>query len=137
LAIGFRNNTGSSNDYFYVSVPSSSPLHASLWSGAVDVGFYGEVRSNGYVDLTAVGDLNVSTLGLGLDVDLTVHVTKATSGGFTFAASASGSAAYLGFDLFSVSITLNKYGTMRVTAYYDVPFLGTQSVDLTFDLNDL
>lgn len=137
MTIGYRNNTGTSNDYFYVSVPSSSPLHASLWSGAVDVSFSGEVRSNGYVDLTAVGDLDVSTLGLDVDVDLTVHVTKATSGGFTFAASASGSATYLGFDLFSVSITVNKYGTMRVTASYDVPLLGTQSVDLTFDLNDL
>jgi CARDB len=137
MTIGFKNNSGTSNDYFYVSVPSSSPLHASLFSGAVDVVFYGELRSNGYVDLTATGDVNVATLGLELGVDLTIHVTRGTSGGFTFDAGATGSAKYLGFDLFDVSISLNKSGVMHVIASYDVPLLGRQSVDLTFDLNDL
>lgn len=138
MTVGFKDNAGTANDFFFLSVPRSAPLTASLWGGAVRVNFFGEVRSTGFVDLTATGKLRTEFAGWEFDADLTVRVTGTAAAGLTFSGRASGDVTYLGFDLFDVDIKVSAAGRVTASAKYhaDVPLVGRQTlaVSVSFDL---
>lgn len=134
------------NGVFVLSVPKSDPLTASLWGGAVAVEFFGTVKSNGAVDLTATGRLRAEKLGWTFNSALTVRVTGSTTGGLSYSAKADGGVSFLGFELFDIQVRVSASGEVTATAKYrwfDPLYVNpdwslgkwkTESVRVSFDL---
>lgn len=115
--VGFRNNPGTSNDFYFASVSGQ----VSLYNGTLTSNVSGEVRSNGFVSLSGTTTLTLSEsqtggTGLSMVVSGTATLTRAagSNGAVSASASLSGAVYWFGLEVIEASVSINSSGIVTV-----------------------
>lgn len=82
VSIGFKDNAGSDNDFFFAKLTSANSLRATVFG--VSVRFAGEMRSNGHVDVSGTWATGINTPVGSAAARLTIRVTRNADGDVSF-----------------------------------------------------
>jgi hypothetical protein len=84
MNIGFQNNAGAANDYFFIQMSNSNALTTAV--GGLAVNLTGELRSTGFVNLTGSTGVSFDVFGVPVaGASVGVSITRTNTGAITFA----------------------------------------------------
>jgi hypothetical protein len=84
LNIGFQNNAGAANDFFFIQVSNSNALTTMV--GGLAVNLTGELRSTGFVNLTGSTGVSFDLFGVPIaGASVGISITRTNTGAITFA----------------------------------------------------
>jgi hypothetical protein len=111
--IGFRDNPGTVPDAYFISIPTTSPLQATLFGQTVR--FSGELRSDGFARLTGSLALSVGIPNvMSASTNLTMTITRSTTEIVTLSGSGTATGRVGPFAATGTA-SLSASGLLRVT----------------------
>jgi hypothetical protein len=88
MNIGFQNNAGTANDYFFIQVSNTDALTTLV--GGLTVNLTGELRSTGFVNLTGSTGVSFDVLGVHIaGASVAISITRTGTGAISFAGTGS------------------------------------------------